>query len=388
MSSVGAYLRGLREKQGMSVDELSRATRVLHHYLEALETDDIGSLPAPVFTKGFIRAYCQAVGVAPVEALKLYDRIGVPAPDVAKVPVGAPARVAAVAGVQRRQIVQEPDYLPVTPPGPSLQGEPQEKRARGTLLMSFVLLVVLGVTFFAVTLVLQSGGQGDGDPGARVASQFPAVTDAPDPSPATALVPAESPAPQPAAAMQPATTTAAHPAAPTPPAMQPAKPSPSAAPAVHAAAPAAPSTPAAASVSAAPKSAAAPSAVALPNAATATSAAPAASVANASPAASALPAASSASMAAATTSRGLGLPYRLIARTTETTWMRVRTEDGRTSEETIPANEIREWISNGPFVITIGNAGGVSLELNGRPIPRLGASGSVITRLVLPSDNP
>ena len=388
MSSVGAYLRGLREKQGMSVDELSRATRVLHHYLEALETDDIGSLPAPVFTKGFIRAYCQAVGVAPVEALKLYDRIGVPAPDVAKVPVGAPARVAAVAGVQRRQIVQEPDYLPVTPPGPSLQGEPQEKRARGTLLMSFVLLVVLGVTFFAVTLVLQSGGQGDGDPGARVASQFPAVTDAPDPSPATALVPAESPAPQPAAAMQPATTTAAHPAAPTPPAMQPAKPSPSAAPAVHAAAPAAPSTPAAASVSAAPKSAAAPSAVALPNAATATSAAPAASVANASPAASALPAASSASMAAATTSRGLGLPYRLIARTTETTWMRVRTEDGRTSEETIPANEIREWISNGPFVITIGNAGGVSLELNGRPIPRLGVSGSVITRLVLPSDNP
>jgi len=109
MSSVGAYLRGLREKQGMSVDELSRATRVLHHYLEALETDDIGSLPAPVFTKGFIRAYCQAVGVAPVEALKLYDRIGVPAPDVAKVPVGAPARVAAGAGVQRRQIVQEPD---------------------------------------------------------------------------------------------------------------------------------------------------------------------------------------------------------------------------------------------------------------------------------------
>jgi siroheme synthase len=80
-------------------------------------------------------------------------------------------------------------------------------------------------------------------------------------------------------------------------------------------------------------------------------------------------------------------PYRLIARTTEATWMSVRTEDGRTSEETIPANEIREWISNGPFIITIGNAGGVSLELNGRPIPRLGDSGAVVTRLVLPSDN-
>jgi hypothetical protein len=43
-------------------------------------------------------------------------------------------------------------------------------------------------------------------------------------------------------------------------------------------------------------------------------------------------------------------------------------------------------VSNGPFVLTIGNAGGVSLELNGRPVPRLGASGAVISRLVLPAD--
>jgi len=78
--------------------------------------------------------------------------------------------------------------------------------------------------------------------------------------------------------------------------------------------------------------------------------------------------------------------YRLVARTTETTWMRVRSEDGRTIEETIPANEVREWVSNYPFVLSIGNAGGVTLELNGRPIPRLGASGVVITRLVLPSE--
>jgi hypothetical protein len=99
------------------------------------------------------------------------------------------------------------------------------------------------------------------------------------------------------------------------------------------------------------------------------------------------PAASSAPAAVNQPARAAAVPYRLIARTTETTWMRVRTEDGRTSEETIPANEIREWISNGPFIITIGNAGGVSLELNGRAIPRLGASGSVVTRLVLPSDN-
>src|SRR4029450_11526619 len=125
-----------------------------------------------------------------------------------------------------------------------------------------------------------------------------------------------------------------------------------------------PPLPSAPNPHAAPASAAAPSAPAPPPAA-----APAPAVSSAAPGA-----------------RTPGMPYRLIARTTETTWMRVRTEDGRTSEETIPANEIREWVSNGPFVITIGNAGGVSLELNGRPVPRLGASGAVITRFVLPSD--
>src|SRR5882724_2690930 len=86
------------------------------------------------------------------------------------------------------------------------------------------------------------------------------------------------------------------------------------------------------------------------------------------------------------TAQSIVSPYRLVARTTETTWIRVRTEDGRTSEETIAPNEVREWVSNGPFVLTIGNAGGISLELNGRPVPRLGASGAVITRLVLPPD--
>jgi len=68
--------------------------------------------------------------------------------------------------------------------------------------------------------------------------------------------------------------------------------------------------------------------------------------------------------------------------------MRVRTEDGRTSEENIPAGETREWVSNRPFVLTIGNAGGIALELNGRRVPPLGPRGAVIERLVLPSAGP
>jgi cytoskeleton protein RodZ len=80
--------------------------------------------------------------------------------------------------------------------------------------------------------------------------------------------------------------------------------------------------------------------------------------------------------------------HRLVARTTEPTWMRVRTEDGRVSEETIPAGQVREWHSTGPFRITVGNAGGVTLEVDGRTLPPLGARGAVVTNLVVPADRP
>jgi hypothetical protein len=79
-------------------------------------------------------------------------------------------------------------------------------------------------------------------------------------------------------------------------------------------------------------------------------------------------------------------PYRLVARTSETTWIRVRTEDGRMSEENVPPGEVREWISNRPFTVSIGNVGGVSFELNGRTVPPLGPKGSVIQRVVLPPE--
>jgi cytoskeleton protein RodZ len=83
-------------------------------------------------------------------------------------------------------------------------------------------------------------------------------------------------------------------------------------------------------------------------------------------------------------------PYRLVARTSEPTWVRVRMGDGRAVEETMAANEVREWVSNQPFVLTIGNAGGIALELNGRALPSLGPRGGVVGRIVIPptSDAP
>src|SRR5215468_5665187 len=81
MSSLGLHLRGLREAKGMSLDDIARSTRVGRRHLEALETDTMGELPAPVFVKGFIRAYCEFLDAAPDEALSLYREVtGEPAP--------------------------------------------------------------------------------------------------------------------------------------------------------------------------------------------------------------------------------------------------------------------------------------------------------------------
>jgi len=258
MSSVGAYLRQLREARGVSLEEIARATRVNSSYLHALEADDHGELPAPVFTRGFIRAYCQTLGEPPDQALALY---------------AARADVVATASAPSAPVVPRPVSAPTR-----TASEPPP-RNRGPVLVSFILLVVLGVALFAVTLALQSGRESGEN--RRAARQGP-----PPLAPRAAESPPDRRVPAP------------------------------------------------------------------------------------------------------TNAPGSTPGYRLVARTVEPTWVRVRTGDGRTMEETIPAGQMREWFSSTPFTLTVGNAGGVRLELNGRQLPPLGPSGAVIPRLVVPTESP
>lgn len=76
---------------------------------------------------------------------------------------------------------------------------------------------------------------------------------------------------------------------------------------------------------------------------------------------------------------------RLVIRAVEPTWVRVQTDEGRVAEELLPAGASREWAAEHRFLVTIGNAGGVELTLNGKALPPLGAKGTVIQRLELPA---
>ncbi len=64
--------------------------------------------------------------------------------------------------------------------------------------------------------------------------------------------------------------------------------------------------------------------------------------------------------------------------------MAVRADGGQEREVLLQKGQTARFSADAGFVVTIGNAGGVELTLNGEPVPSLGASGQVIRDLTLP----
>ncbi|MDQ2647497.1 MAG: helix-turn-helix domain-containing protein [Myxococcota bacterium] len=72
MPSVGQYLREQRESRGMSVEEISRGTRVPVSSVERIEADRFDELPGEVFVRGFVKSYARALSLPPDEVLARY----------------------------------------------------------------------------------------------------------------------------------------------------------------------------------------------------------------------------------------------------------------------------------------------------------------------------
>jgi cytoskeletal protein RodZ len=269
-TSLGAYLRSLREGKGGSLEDMARSTRVGIRHLEALEDERLADLPSPVFVRGFIRAYCGFLRESPEEALGRYEAL-------------AGERAAAQAA--------------------SAPPSPRTTWASSSVVVGLALLAILGIALVVINLtVKRTGGTSVAAPNIEAPN-----TAEPTPVPPPALVPAA-----------PAPVT-----------------------------PAAPSTP--------------PAAVTQP--------------------ANPVPTAPAAPVGAKAASPG---GQRLVIRAVEPTWIRVQPDEGRATEETLPAGGSREWSAERRFLVTIGNAGGVEVTLNGKVLPPLGAKGSVIHRLELP----
>jgi len=72
MDTVGRYLKRTREARAMSLEEVSRATRIPVASIERIEGDHFDDLPGEVFVRGFLKAYARALLLAPEELLARY----------------------------------------------------------------------------------------------------------------------------------------------------------------------------------------------------------------------------------------------------------------------------------------------------------------------------
>lgn len=69
---TGALLRKVRESQGTELDEIAAKTKIPTSHLQSLETEDFGSLPAFVYTRGFIQEVAKYLGLDPAQVSKTY----------------------------------------------------------------------------------------------------------------------------------------------------------------------------------------------------------------------------------------------------------------------------------------------------------------------------
>jgi len=70
--SFGDHLRAARTARGISVRDISVRTRIALRSLEALEQNEISKLPGGIFSRAFVRAYAQEVGLDPDETVRMF----------------------------------------------------------------------------------------------------------------------------------------------------------------------------------------------------------------------------------------------------------------------------------------------------------------------------
>ncbi len=79
--SFGVLLRSARQRKGLTIADVSRATKIKESQLERLEDAALDALPAEVFVVGFIKAYAREVGIDSTDALRRY-RDALPKPQI------------------------------------------------------------------------------------------------------------------------------------------------------------------------------------------------------------------------------------------------------------------------------------------------------------------
>jgi len=75
LKEIGEQLCRAREEKGISLEEISRQTKIQPQYLVMMEKGDFSAFAGEVYVKGALRNYAEAVGLEPSEIISLYREL-------------------------------------------------------------------------------------------------------------------------------------------------------------------------------------------------------------------------------------------------------------------------------------------------------------------------
>jgi cytoskeleton protein RodZ len=171
VSSFGAQLKQEREKQGVTLEDISLTTKIGTRMLRALEEENFDQLPGGIFNKGFIRAYARCLRMDEEQAIADY---------LTATGVGPAAK--------KSENDQAPVVAPLLDPPPrELKREVKKDTAAGLPWGSFatvLLIVALGFAGWGFySRESQTTTQDSPPPAAATPTVAPAVTEPPPPEP-------------------------------------------------------------------------------------------------------------------------------------------------------------------------------------------------------------
>ena len=75
MIEFGKTLREAREAKGYTINQLANATNLMHQIVADLEEENFSRIAAPIYGRGFVKLYCEAVGLDPKPLIAEYMAI-------------------------------------------------------------------------------------------------------------------------------------------------------------------------------------------------------------------------------------------------------------------------------------------------------------------------
>ena len=154
MIEFGNTLRAAREAKGYTVAQIAETTRLAPSIIEDLEKEDFTRIPAPIYGRGFVKLYCEAVGIdhkpLVAEFMEIFNGNHVtaikerptrpsaapvapapiaPEPPPAPAPIAAPEPPPEPAPAPKPAPAPEPEPAPAPEPEPAPAPEPEPVRA-------------------------------------------------------------------------------------------------------------------------------------------------------------------------------------------------------------------------------------------------------------------